>query len=106
MSDDCITSLDTEPEVSSKRELGEDVSYLRGTNSDLEEMVEDGETTDTVMCDKRTKSSKSRERRKTLEEYFLDSPPELAVENSSQVSALNLVQHYSFNSFLGFFSSR
>lgn len=51
------------------------------------------------MSNKTTKSSKKRERRKTLEEYFLDSPPELAVENAFQVSALNLVQHYSFIAF-------
>lgn len=88
ISEECITStVDAEPEVSSKREQdGEATFYLESTDSDLEEIVEERGS------NLRTRSSVKRERRKTLQEYFLDSPPELAAENAFQVPPVDLVQ--------------
>ncbi|KAG0571155.1 hypothetical protein KC19_6G215300 [Ceratodon purpureus] len=73
------SNLDAEPEVSSKREQDGDqaIFYLESTDSELEERERES--------DLRTRSSRKRERRKTLKEYFLDSPPEHAVENAFQV---------------------
>lgn len=85
ISEDSPKSLDTEPEVTSKREQGEDAVVLLETDSDLE----DDEARDREVPEKKTMSFK-KERRKTLEEYFLD-PPELAVENAFQIPGLNSV---------------
>ena len=99
VSEDSIKSLDTQPEITSKREQGEDAAVLKETESDLE-VIEDGKATDREVLDKRTSNSEAKERRKTLEEYFLDSPPELAVENAFQIPVLNSVQLHQRNCFL------
>jgi hypothetical protein len=96
VSGDSVKSLDTEPEITSKREQGE-----VKTGSGLEGVVEDGEATDREVPEKRINSAKKKEtRRKTLEEYFLDSPTELAVENAFQSPAVNSVLLHHRNCFL------
>lgn len=77
VSEEGITSVDAEPEVNSKRQQDVDTGSPMETDSESEEIVEEGET------DLGTRSARKRERRKTLKEYFLDSPPEMAVENAA-----------------------
>ena len=84
MSEECITSVDAEPEVNSKRQLDVDIGFPVEADSELEEIVEEGES------DLRTRSARNRERRKTLKQYFLDSPLETKVENAYQVPAMDL----------------
>ncbi|KAG0587963.1 hypothetical protein KC19_2G205000 [Ceratodon purpureus] len=88
VSEDSVKSLDTDPEITSKREQSEDDEVLVKTMSDLE-IVEDGKVTDEVLSEHWSDSAKKRGRRKTLEELFLDSPSELAVENAFQVQVTN-----------------
>jgi len=83
VSEEGIISVDAEPEVNSKRQQDMDVGFpMEITDSELEEMAEEGKGTDL-----RTRSARKRERRKTLKEYFLDSPPETAV---NQLPAMEL----------------
>ena len=79
--------MGAELEVNSKREQDGDAMIFYLTDSDSEEILEKRAS------DLRTRSSRKRERRKTLHEYFLDSPPELAVENAIQVPPVDLVLH-------------
>ena len=83
--------MDTDPEITSKREQSEDDEVPVETMPDLE-IVEDGKVTDEVLSEHWSDSAKKRGRRKTLEELFLDSPSELAVENAFQVQVTNTVQ--------------
>lgn len=66
-----------EPEVNSKRQQDINVEIpMEIADSELDEIEEEG---DLMM----TRSERKRERRKTLKEYFLDSPPE--TENATAV---------------------
>lgn len=70
-----MASVDADPEVNSKRQHDVDGAFpMETTDSELEEIAEEGKRTDLM-----TRSERKRERRKTLKEYFLDSPPETAV---------------------------
>lgn len=93
MSEECITSaLDTEPEVNSRRAQDGYVILHNQTVSNSEHIIEEGETICTGASSLSTESSRKRERRKTLKEYFLDSPPELVVSNEIQVLPVDLTQ--------------
>lgn len=90
VSDDYI-SLDTEAEITSKRNPSDGGMILLESNSDVVKITDSGEVTDVGVLMGRAVSSSKTDRRKTLKEFFLDSPPELAVENIFQVPPSNMV---------------
>ncbi|XP_024393565.1 uncharacterized protein [Physcomitrium patens] len=89
VSDDYI-SLDTEAEITSKRNPSDGGMILLESNSDVVKITDSGEVTDVGVLMGRAVSSSKTDRRKTLKEFFLDSPPELAVENIFQVPPSNM----------------
>lgn len=74
-----------------EHEQDEDSVRLGEPEIDFDDITGDEQSADMRTTDTKSQTSRKRARRKTLKEYFLDSPPELAAENAYNGSILDLV---------------
>lgn len=88
--------INLEVVFNSKEKQEEDITFSAETEIEVKELAVEQPVANTGTTDTKVQVSRKRVRRKSLKEYFLDTPPDLAVENA--YSDANLVQvHHAWN---------